>query len=198
MATKKTKKQLVELAEPVVIPPVRLDLGCGQNCKVGEDGVKFTGVDYVKCEGVDIVHDLTIFPYPFENESVDEVSTSHFLEHLDGPQRIQFFGEMYRILKPGGKMTHVHPYYKSIRAIQDPTHKFPPIGENSYLYWDKNWRIANKLDHYKMSPEVDFEFSIFYTFQDPIWAMKSEEARNFAINHYFNVVADMIVHMKKR
>jgi ubiquinone/menaquinone biosynthesis C-methylase UbiE len=196
--TKKPKTKLVALAKEEPIVPLRLDLGCGQNCKVGEDGVKFTGVDYVKCDGVDIVHDLTKFPYPFEDSSVDEVFTSHFLEHLDGPERIQFFTEMYRIMKPGGKMTHIHPYYKSVRAIQDPTHKFPPIGENSYLYWDKTWRAANKLDHYKMPVDLDFDFNIFYTFQDALWANKSEEARNFAINHYFNVVADMIVHMKKR
>lgn len=194
MAKKQTKK-VIEVQEP---KPLRLDLGCGQNCKIGDDGVKFTGVDYVKCDGVDIVHDLTKFPYPFEDNSVDEVFTSHFLEHLDGEQRIRFFSEMYRILKPDGKMTHVHPYYKSVRAIQDPTHKFPPISENSYLYWDKNWRAANKLDHYKMPKELDFEFSVYYTFQDATWANKSEETRNFAINHYFNVVADMIVHMKKR
>jgi SAM-dependent methyltransferase len=188
---KKTKVQ----EEPKKL--LKLDLGCGQNCYV-ENGEKFTGIDYVKCEGVDIVHDLTKFPYPFADNSVERIHSSHFLEHLDGFERIQFFAEMYRILIPGGTMRLIHPYYKSVRAIQDPTHKFPPIAEQSYLYWDKNWREANKLDHYKMPKELDFEFNIWYTYQDNSWANKSEEARIFAINHYYNVVADMIVEMKKR
>ena len=64
---------------------------------------------------------------------------------------MKFFNECYRILKPGGKMRHLHPYYKSVRAVQDPTHKWPPISENSYFYWDKEWREMNKLDHYPIN-----------------------------------------------
>ncbi|CAB4121840.1 AdoMet_MTases domain containing protein [uncultured Caudovirales phage] len=195
MKKKVTKKQDQILA---------LDLGCGQN-KVNIEfftnnlqitPTEVVGIDFAKCEGVDIIHDLTNFPYPIENESVDAIFSSHFVEHLDGFERMKFFDECYRILKKGGKMRLVHPYYKSVRAIQDPTHKFPPISENSYLYWDKNWRIANKLDHYPLT--CDFEFSIFYSWQDGTIANKNEETRNFSIDKYWNIVADLIVDLKKR
>jgi SAM-dependent methyltransferase len=183
---------------------IAVDLGCGQNKATIEfftnnmqiTPTKVIGLDIANCEGVDIVHDLTVFPYPIEDESVDAIHTSHFIEHLDGFERMKFFDECYRILKPGGKIRAIHPYYKSVRAIQDPTHKFPPIGETSYLYWDKNWREVNKLDHYPI--KCDFEFNIFYTWQDPSMPNKNEETRNFSIDKYWNVVADMIVDLKKR
>ena len=183
---------------------IAIELGCGQTKQTPEfftenmniTPTKVIGVDIEKCEGVDVVHDLTKFPYPFKDESADAIYTCHFQEHLDGEERIKFFNECYRILKPGGKMRHIHPYYKSVRAVQDPTHKFPPISENSYFYWDKSWREANKLDHYPI--KCDFEFNIYYIWQDPTIANKNEETRMFMIDKYWNVVADMIVDMVKR
>lgn len=202
---KSTKKTSTKTAKkPKSEQIIAVDLGCGQikakpeyfteNMKVTPD--KVIGVDIAKCEGVDIIHDLTKFPYPFKDASVDAIFSSHFVEHLDGIERMKFFDECYRILKPGGVMRLMHPYYKSVRAVQDPTHKWPPISENSYLYWDKNWREANKLDHYPIN--CDFEFNIYYVWQDPTVANKSEETRTFNIDKYWNVVADMMVDLKKR
>lgn len=195
------KKTIKKEKQPEVIA---VELGCGQTKQSPQffqenmniSPTKVIGVDIVKCEGVDVVHDLTKFPYPFKDESVDAIYTCHFQEHLDGDQRMKFFDECYRILKPGGKMRHIHPYYKSVRAVQDPTHKWPPISENSYFYWDKNWREANKLDHYPIN--CDFEFNIYYVWQDPTVANRNEDTRTFMIDKYWNVVADMIVDMVKR
>jgi predicted SAM-dependent methyltransferase len=198
---KSTKKTTTKTKKDQIIA---VDLGCGQNksttqffeehMKIVPD--KVIGVDIAKCDGVDIIHDLTKFPYPFKDKSVDAIFSSHFVEHLDGDERIKFFNECYRILKPGGVMRHLHPYYKSVRAYQDPTHKWPPITENSYLYWDKSWREMNKLDHYPIN--CDYEFNIYYVWQDPTVANKSEETRMFNVDKYWNVVADMVVDMKKR
>jgi len=184
---------------------IAVDLGCGQvkaTVDFFKDNLQITptkviGVDIVKCdEGVDIVHNLTEFPYPFEDNSVDAIHASHFVEHLDGTERMKFMDECYRILKPGGKMRLIHPYYKSVRAVQDPTHKWPPISENSYFYWDKKWRELNKLNHYPIN--CDFEFNIYYVWQDGTIVNRSEETRNFWIDKYWNVVADMVVDLIKR
>ena len=199
---KSTKKETKTKAKKDLI--VAVDLGCGQrkatkeyfeeNMKISPD--KIIGVDIAKCDDADVIHDLTKFPYPFKDESVDAIYASHFVEHLDGTERMKFFNECYRILKPGGIMRLLHPYYKSVRAVQDPTHKWPPISENSYFYWDKSWREANKLDHYPI--DCDFEFNIYYLWQDMTVANKSEETRAFNIDKYWNVVADMLVDLKKR
>ncbi len=198
MAARKVKKEKLLV----------LDLGCGENkstiqglqanglLKEGDDAL-ISGVDKYKVKGVDIIHDLTKFPYPFKDNSVDIIFTSHFIEHLDGFERIKFFNEIYRILKVGGIIRLVHPYYKSSRAIQDPTHKFPPICEESYLYWNDEWRKINKLGHYLGNSDFD-RVGMYYTFMDESWMQKNPETRDFAINHYYNVVADMIVDLKKR
>ena len=206
MATK--KKPVIQLKRTKYNEPkiVALDLGCGQSKATPEffeqqmqvKVDKVTGVDFAKCEGVDIVHDLTKFPYPFKDNSVDVIFSSHFAEHLDGFERAKFMDECYRILKPDAKMRLIHPYYKSVRAVQDFSHKWPPISENSYLYWRKDFREGNKLTHGVYNLKCNFDFNIFYTWQDVTWANKNEETRNFAVNHYFNVVADMIVDLVKK
>lgn len=170
---------------------VRLDLGCGENKQQG-----FVGVDLYKVPGVDVVHDLTKYPYPFKDKSVDEIFCSHFVEHLSGPERIPFFNELYRILKDGGKARIITPYYKSVRAVQDPTHKWPPLAENSYLYLNKGWRQANKLEHY-LGFTCNFDYLGTYSIQDPEVGQREESARNFWIDKYWNVVADLIVDLTK-
>lgn len=39
---------------------------------------------------------------PFENDTVDGILSSHFLEHLDAQEALMFLTECRRILKPGG------------------------------------------------------------------------------------------------
>lgn len=199
MSKKKTSK--VEEPKPQEKVPevkVRIDFGCGQNCTVGADGIKYTGVDIVALPGVDVVHDLTKFPYPFADDSVDEIVSNHFVEHLTGDDFIKHFDECYRILKMGGKMAVSHPYCFSVRAFQDPTHKtFIPT--ERYQYFDKNWRVANKLDHYPI--KSDFEYQVYVTFHSEKgqnWQLKAEDPRVFAMGHYVNVVADLLVHLTKR
>ena len=53
----------------------------------------------------------------------------------------------------------------------------------------------NKLDHYHV--KCDFDFNPGYVVQAP-WNMKSEEARQFAMSHYINVISDMQVTVFKR
>ena len=167
--------------------PLKLDLACGQRKTPG-----FKGVDKIAVEGVDIVHDLEVFPWPFEDESVDEVICTHYVEHADN--LIKFMDELYRILKKSAKATISAPYYSSLRAWQDPTHK-RSISEMSFLYFNKEWRENNKLSHYDI--HCDFDFSYGYILH-PSWMNRSEEARNFAITHYINVVTDIQVTLTKR
>lgn len=166
---------------------VNLDLGCGQNRKDG-----FIGVDKVKLATVDVVHDLDVYPYPWDDESVDEIFACHFIEHVG--DLIKFMDECCRILKKGAKMTVIAPYYTSMGAWQDPTHK-RAISESTFFYYNKGWRDANKLDHYGI--KCDFDFVFGHSF-GPEWVTRHEEARNFALMHYFNVASDIQVVLTKR
>lgn len=169
---------------------IKLDIGCGQNKNLG-----YIGIDWAKIDGVDIVHDLLKFPWPIENESVETSWCSHFFEHVPGELRFAFMDEVYRILIPDGQITLITPYYSSMRAIQDPTHRWPPVSETSYLYFNKNWRVQNKLDHYPV--KCDFDFAYYYH-MNPNWAGRSEETRQFAILQYVNTVSDLQVTLTKK
>jgi SAM-dependent methyltransferase len=163
----------------------KLDIASGQNKQEG-----FIGIDIMP--GSDIVHNLNVYPWPIKDDSVDEVVCNHFVEHVI--DLIKFMEEIYRIMKVGSKATIVAPYYSSMRCWQDPTH-VRAISEASFLYYNKQWRKDNKLDHYPIT--CDFDFSYGYNINQP-WGMKSEEARNFAITHYINVISDVIVTLTKR
>jgi ubiquinone/menaquinone biosynthesis C-methylase UbiE len=169
------------------IKSMKLNLACGQN-KI--DG--FLGVDIVKTDITDKIMNLEVFPWDFKDDSVDEIFCSHYIEHT--PDLIKFMDECYRILKVGGKMTVIAPYYTSVRATQDPTHK-RFISESTFLYFNKEWMIQNKLEHYGI--KADFDYTYGYSFS-PMWAMRNEEARNFAIIHYNNVITDIQVILTKK
>lgn len=171
---------------------LRIDLGCGDNKREG-----FKGVDLFKTKSTDYVHDLLKFPWPFKTGSVEEAHSSHFFEHIPAKMRPKFMDELYRVLEPGGKATIICPYYRSVRAIQDFTHEWPPIAENSFLYFNKNWREQNKLTHGYYDMACDFDFVYGYSV-NPAWVNKSEDARAFAMIHYNETVSDIHVTLTSR
>ena len=167
--------------------PIKLDIACGQNKQRG-----FKGVDIAPGPGVDFVCDLEKFPWkPFEDDSVEEVYCSHYLEHA--PDWMKFMDEVWRICQHGAKATFLCPYYTSIRAWQDPTHR-RAISEATFLYSDKDWRAANKLDHYPI--KCNFKVEKIILFFNPPWDKKTDEAKQFAQQHYFNVVSDILVELR--
>lgn len=169
---------------------LKLDLACGQNKTEG-----YVGVDIWPGEGVDIVHDLRVRPWPFADQSVEEVVCNQFFEHLTGEERMGFMDELWRVMKVDAKAVFVTPYYTSMRAIQDPTHKWPPIAETSYLYFNKGWRDTNGLSHYPIG--CDFDFSFGYLLAGDV-AARNQEYRDNAIRQFNNAVTDLQVTLVRR
>ena len=168
---------------------LRLDLGCGDNPAPGFKGVdKFSRSAAYKL-------DLFKFPWPFKDNSVDELYANQFFEHIPNTLRVPFMDECYRILKPGGKFTVISPYWTSMRSIQDPTHEWPPLCEASFLYFNKGWREQNKLTHYLGKADFDFSYGFSLT---PEWGVRNDEAKAFAVRSYSNTVTDIQVVLVKR
>ncbi|MDD4900601.1 MAG: hypothetical protein PHS62_00605 [Patescibacteria group bacterium] len=105
----------------------KLNLGCG-NVRISG----FLGVDRLKTPAVDLVHDLNIIPYPFADNSVEEIIADNALEHLN--DIIAVAEELYRICQNGAIIKISLPYYKSSGAFTDPTHKHF-FTENSFQYF---------------------------------------------------------------
>lgn len=170
--------------------PFKLDLGCGNNKVEGH-----FGVDIAKTDAADLVWDLKVTPWPIPSDTVDEIVCNHFFEHLTGAERIKFMDEVYRILKDGSKITIVVPYWSSMRAIQDPTHQWPPLCEASFVYFNREWREMNKLEHYDI--HCDFDYSYGYAFDSDL-TVRNLEWQQFAVKHYLQSVNDMQVVLTKR
>jgi len=83
--------------------PIRLHLGCGDQHMDG-----FINIDLRDC-GQDMVWDLTK-GIPFPDNSVEEVYSCHFIEHLTDDESIDLFREIYRVLKPKGRTHHRCPH----------------------------------------------------------------------------------------
>jgi hypothetical protein len=173
-------------------PLLKLDLGCGQNKRDG-----FLGVDKFSAPGVDQTVDLFSFPWPWKDGTVEETHCSHHFEHVPALLRPRWMEELYRVLIDGGKGTFIVPYFMSSRSVQDFTHEWPPVCEASFLYFNQPWREANKLTHGLYDIHCDFDFTYGYA-MDPTWASRQDEARNFAIRHYWHTVSDLYVTVVKR
>lgn len=105
-----------------------LDLGCGNKKRPGA-----VGIDVNPETDADVVHNLDTFPYPFSNDSFDEVVADNVIEHLDDV--IAVMEELHRITRPGGTVTIIVPYFRSRWASLDPTHRHF-FGVESFSYFD--------------------------------------------------------------
>lgn len=114
----------------------KLNLGCGQYAKQG-----YVNLDIVHLQGVDIVHNLNNYPYPFNDNEFDEVLCHHVLEHLD--DIVKPLEEIWRITRNGARIIIEVPIFPGIGAIVDPTHKsFYTFGTFDYF------TIKKLFDHY--------------------------------------------------
>ncbi len=95
---------------------MKIDLGCGQKKREG-----YIGVDILNVPGVDVIHDLNVFPYPFRDNIAEEIWMDNVLEHLNDPVKVM--EEVYRISCNNARIVISVPYFRSFYAVIDPTHK---------------------------------------------------------------------------
>lgn len=112
---------------------MELLIGCGHSRekKLSLPGQKewknLITLDHNADTGCDVVHDLEVFPYPFEDNKFDEIHAYEVLEHTgtQGDHIFFFkqFEELHRILKPDGLFLGSVPRWDSMWAWGDPSHK---------------------------------------------------------------------------
>ena len=124
------------------------------------------------------------FPWKIKANSIAELTCAGVFEYIPGNLRGKFMDEVYRVLAPDGKATFTVPFWNSARAIQDYRYEWPPLCEQSFLYFNKGWREANKL---KLGLKCDFDFTYGYAWEATT-AARSDEARTFNTKHYCNCI----------
>lgn len=76
---------------------MKLNLGCGADVRPG-----YVNVDLEERPGVDVAWDFGQLPWPWPDQSVDEILALNVLEHVD---MNVVWNEIYRILKTQGTIT---------------------------------------------------------------------------------------------
>lgn len=135
-------------------------------------------------------------PWNLKDNSVEEAMCAYRFNRVPGERRMKWMAELWRVLVPEGKCTFIVPYWASPRSIQDPCSAWPPLSEQSFLYFNKGFREANKIE-LNGSGYSDFDFTYGYTL-DGDTAGRNDETRPFWIKHYLNAVQDLQLVLTKR
>jgi SAM-dependent methyltransferase len=118
---------------------VRIDVGCGLKKRPG-----YIGLDKDEICKPDIIHNIEYGAIPIEDSVVDIIYTSHTLEHLEPAGYINAMNQFWRILRTGGTIEIVVPYFRTKVAVQDPGHRMQ-FCEDSFKYLDLT---SNPHQHY--------------------------------------------------
>ena len=108
----------------------KLEVGCGDNKREG-----YLGMDMVKLDGVDVVHDMNISPWPFDDNTFNEIIFDDVLEH--SKNFLGILSEVYRVSAPNATIKISLPHYSSDNMYSDPTHTIF-FSSRSFNYFDKS------------------------------------------------------------
>lgn len=133
---------------PSSAAPIKINLGAGSEPKEG-----WINVDWVDEPGINIVHNLLHFPWPFDDHVADEIMAIDVLEHMPNytpkfeSTPIKFIEECHRILQPDGVLTIQVPHWNSPNMWIDPTHVrgFDP---KSFDYFDPDKDFGKWYGYY--------------------------------------------------
>ena len=119
---------------------IKINLGAGS-----EPTENWTNVDWLRLPGIDVVHNLLEFPWPFPDNCGAEIKAIDVLEHMPNftPDNkstpIAFIEECHRILLMGRKLFITVPHWQSPNCWIDPTH-VRGFDERSMDYFDDDTR----------------------------------------------------------
>lgn len=91
-------------------------------------------------ETIDRVVDLAKPNWPIADGVVYQIATADQLLLLTGPERIVFMDECWRVLEIGSQMAIQLPGGSSNGACTNPFYQWPPIFEDSFYYFSREWR----------------------------------------------------------
>lgn len=132
---------------------VIIEIGCGEKKK---DPASI-GIDLVALHGVDIVANLENGLEFIPDNSVDEISSSHVLEHIVNFEALM--KDIHRILKPGGLHKVTVPHFSNPHYYSDFTHK-RFFGLYTFEYFS---RISDQTLNRKVHDfYVTFHFKVTY------------------------------------
>lgn len=135
--------------------PFKINLGAGSEPTEG-----WVNVDWIRGPGIQVEHNLLLFPWPFQDGCAEEIKAIDVLEHMPNytpdnqSTAIEFVRECWRLLQPGGILTIQVPHWASPNCWIDLTH-VRGFDERSMDYFDPSTEIGAVYGYY--SPDRKFK-----------------------------------------
>ncbi len=154
---------------------MELLIGCGQRReKILHNGTRewthLVTLDIDPTHNPDIVHDLNALPYPFAENTFDEIHAYEVLEHCgrqgDAVYFFAQFTEFHRILKPGGFLCGTVPRHDREWAWGDPGHTRVFIPQTFLFLSQREYqeRVGKTpMSDYRSMYKADFETTYLKT-----------------------------------
>lgn len=175
---------------------MKLNLGCGNKIKDG-----WVNVD--QKSPAEVIHDLNSFPWPFEDNSFDEIEAIHVLEHLGKgipENRIKIIKELYRIAKNGCFISIIVPNPQHTDFLDDPTHCWP-ITPSTFQLFDQEFNkncIKNGFSNSTLGLDYGVNFAIKSTVEEMSWMTPHPSilSKAFVKRHLVNSIASFRIHLE--
>lgn len=179
---------------------LKLNLGCGNRKREG-----FVNVDAQPGCRPDLVLDLETTPWPWPDDSVDEIDLIHVLEHLGQSPAVylSLIRELWRICCDGARVRIVVPHPRSDEYLNDPTHVRPVTEAGLEMFsqrlnaeWEAIGAANTPLGRYL---GIDFEIESSNLDLKPRWLEKlqrrevGEAEIRLAGEQQFNVFSQLTV-----
>lgn len=139
---------------------MKLNLGCGTDKREG-----FINIDVSPDVNADVVLDLSTKPFPYTDNSVEQILAIDFFEHILYP--IPLLNECHRVLQKDGEIYIEVPMAGTNDFYKDPTHVRPFVPETFKYFADyaegypaigcKPWRIK----------ELSYKYNRIYVTMTP-------------------------------
>lgn len=170
---------------------LKLDLGAGKGANT-PDG--FIAVDKNGSKDIKTV-DLT-GKWPWKSGSVDEARAAYLIHYFTPAERVHFFNELHRVLKPGASCQITVPHWAANRAYADMLVQWPPIAEGWFYTLAKAWREGqNCVDESGL--KCDFSATMGYGMHPAIVSRNMEYQQN-AVQFYKEAAQDLIATLTKQ
>ena len=182
---------------------MKLNLGCGSSHRDG-----WTNVDrWAGCRP-DVVHDLEVLPWPWPDDTADEILMSHVLEHLgqDPAVYVGIVKEVYRVLRLDGTWTVTVPHPRHDFYLWDPTHVRPVTAEGLSMF-DRQRNLEEQRRGAANTPlglmsAVDFQIVTVTHQLDAAWRTRLQAGQTTmediqaAARSQFNVIEQTTIRMR--
>lgn len=188
------------MAESNRVGKLKLNLGCGNRKLEG-----FLNVDSQPGCRPDVLLNLETTPWPWPDNSVDEVELIHVLEHLGQTPAVylEIMRELWRVCCDGARVHIMVPHPRSDEYLNDPTHVRPVTEAGLEMFsqrlnaeWDAIGAANTPLGKYL---GIDFEVESSMLDLKPRWLEKlaqgevTEDEVRLAGDQQFNVFAQLTV-----